>query len=312
MAKSIYEPKKITRYVNNQEVIEGGLSSAPVPPLQRSPASALASPAVQAPVSTPVTTPTPAAPIGETRAFAFDGSTELTASFSTKGGGRVQQGTLGVTVSPTWSETTTGSFALFSILKSNTPGDTRYTYYIQRTSGSTGYHDYAGVEVASGSLFTRSRQELKVSPNFYSGSRENHHIQIYQSHGQIDQVKEGHSNLPNTHVVERTYSGSYGTRSTFAREVFSNTDSVYDVGGNLDNTFSDFTGSFDQKKFVGNMRNLTFAKFRKVIFSSPVPLDAYKFRDVDLSYKFEGNLSSEKGDRTLEVIGTETFVSSSL
>lgn len=305
MAKSIYEPKKIVRYVNNQEVIAGGLSSAPITQPARSSA-----PVVQSPVST--ATPTPPPPPEETRAFAFDGNTQLTASFASNGGSRVHQGTLSTTISPTWAETDTGSYALFTILKSATSNDTRYTYYIQREKVGNDYFDYAGVELASGSLFSRSRQELKVSPNFYSGSRENHHIQIYQVDGQIAQVKEGHTNLKNTHTIEREYSGSFTQRVTFGRALFSNDTSIYAIGGTLNNTFSSFSGSGDHKKFEGNMRNLTFTKFDRLLLPTPVPLDTYKNKKVDLAYKFEGTVSGSRGNRDLDVMGTETFVSSSL
>ena len=103
MAKSLFEPKKIVRYANNQEIIEGGLAGAAVPSRQVSatrsvpkvdsiPADASNVGSSNTPVDFGGSTgdnnppPPPPPPAGESRAFSFDGATELTSSWDSTGG----------------------------------------------------------------------------------------------------------------------------------------------------------------------------------------------------------------------------------
>ena len=90
MAKSFFEPKKIVRYANNQQVIEGGLAGQSTPPRQVSatravpktqaiPAGAQKIAAANVPSPAPPfvdPSPTPPVPEVETRSFLFDGATE--------------------------------------------------------------------------------------------------------------------------------------------------------------------------------------------------------------------------------------------
>src|SRR5210317_1949854 len=112
MAKSFFEPKKIVRYANNQQVIEGGLAGQSTPPRQVSATRAVpktqAIPAsaqkVSAPAPVPAAppqvspSPAPVPPPAETRSFLFDGATELRAEFP--GSGNSKYGTSMLTFTP--------------------------------------------------------------------------------------------------------------------------------------------------------------------------------------------------------------------
>ena len=60
------------------------------------------------------------------------------------------------------------------------------------------------------------------------------------------------------------------------------------------------------------MDNFYIAKNQKWHLASPFTKHLEKQKAIDIIYKFEGTVSASKGDKDLSVIGTETYVSSSL
>ena len=229
MAKSLFEPKSVPKYTDNIIKPATGLQAAPTPPRQRSAASPVpktqAVPAsaqqVSAPAPAPVASPTPTpapAPIvvGETRSFSFNGSTELTGSFSKNGGAKTWAFMLHGTYTPGWGQADTGSYVVMSI---GTPDsdDYRQTVYFERESGSFGYRDSIVTEATSGSAYNRYKIELNASPNFYSGSSvaNNRYIQFTSTFARDGYIVEDSKYTPTT--AKKTREVSSTSRSTQAK-----------------------------------------------------------------------------------------------
>ena len=328
MAKSFFEPKKIVRYANNQQVIEGGLGSAPaprraasatrpVPKTQAIPPAAqnVSAPAPLAPPMVPIEPAPPPAPptVGETRAFLFDGATKLTSSFS---GGNFGTLSVGFTITPYWGQAATGSWTVLSIGIPDDPNAAISNVYISRTSGSGGYTDKLTTELVSGSIYYRSSQILTgLSPNFYSGSgtSDNVYLRTYISAGDLTNTRYTKNNGSVTQisngitVKESNTTGSYGTNGRYLfyiREVNSRREDYRFVVG------APASGSVNY--FSGSIGNLYVSRIKQL----PGPTMPYSFIGSDATYitrhyRFEGNTSPQKGVM-LYVDGTETYVSSSI
>lgn len=309
MAKSLFEPKKIVRYANNQQLIEGGLGAAPVPPIAPSatravpktasiPASAqnVSSPAPVAVAPPQVTvTPAPVKPAAETRSFLFDGATELRAEFP--GSGNSKYGTAMLTFTPHWSQETTGSFALYTIGTSGS-NDYRVEISIERTSGSAGYSDKLSYKTISGSDSIQTLTPLATSPNTYSGSVEGSFLQVHHNTVFMGNAAQGKSRLDNG----KTY--VYGEGTTYIDRIAEFTGSLHDisVGGLNSGSEHFFSGSIDQFVWI-NSKNYVMPRNKAQRYDSNLYLKAY--------YKFEGIVSASKGNN-FTVVGTETYVSSSI
>jgi len=320
MAKSLFEPKKVVRYVNNQEVIEGGLGSAPTPSAQRSatrpvpktqaiPAEAQKIAAANIPSpAPPQSSPSPAPPVPtpETRAFFFDGATELTGSFSTKGGSTVRYGNLAFTARPGWPETTTGSFTIFSINNPTDDTDYKRSFQFVRVSGSGGYEDRIVSKFSKGSENQTHTWKNPLSPNFYSGSVGFKFFQIlFQSAAIIGRMQvdnKTHYATSNTVVAASSSISStavYGASKT----VLNANDYEISIGGH---------NSGSSEYFSGSIANLALIKNNLTRLGSSMPRLVVDNQYVDIVYKFEGNVSASKGNKDLGVAGTETYVSSSI
>ena len=328
MAKSFFEPKKIVRYANNQQVIEGGLAGRSTPPRQVSatravpktqaiPASARKIAAANVPSPAPpdsAPTPPPPVPEVETRSFFFDGATELTSSWDNTGGDKTWAYMLHGTYTPGWAQSDTGSYVVMSI---GTPDSDNYrhTVYFERTSGSDGYRDFIVTEATLGSSnYNRYRIELNASPYFYSGSdlASNVYIQL--------QSQFGHSGFATENAKQQTrLSGSLGKpiriretstnspsgRAQIANKPWNSNDHVISIGGYHSGSANFFTGS---------IANLALFKVGGKSYGQNISETMPDFsNDPDLAWywRFEGNVSASKGP-DLDVIGTETYVSSSI
>jgi len=284
MAKSLFEPKKITRYANNQELIEGGLAGAPTPRISTG-TSNFTGGSVDASI-----TPAPVQLPGETRAFVFDGSTELVADYPDTGNSRY--GTTKLTFTPGWSQTETGSFALYTIGTSGS-NDYRVEVSIVRSSGSAGYLDQLSYKVISGSAERETLATLASSPNTYAGAIQYSFLQIHHSKQNPGILSQG-----TTRLNERTRSGS-------GVKIISNfTESLHQVsiGGLNSGSEHYFSGSINQ-----------FAHYQSRNLVQP-RLSAQDFTGTDflkMYYRFEGTVSASLGN-DLTAVGTQTFVSSSL
>ena len=312
MAKSFYEPKKVVRYADNIVQQASGLAAVKAPALRPAvtatppktesipPAAAAVSAPAPAPAPVPVVpTPTPPPPPGFSRAFSFDGATELTGSFSTAGGSRVGSFTLHGTYTPGWSETTTGSFAIFTL---NNPSDhTAYKYNIsfQRVSGSEGYEDRIVVNFSSASYSSTSYRKLKCSPNFYSGSISDYFIEVYANAGTIDTLREQREH--NRNASSTTFVPSFSAIGYY--DLLTPADHTMTIGGHNSGSSNYYTGSIS---------NLALSKGTSVILGTQMPYNAQNNPYVDIFYRFEENVSASKGNSDLVVVGTETYVTSSL
>jgi len=299
MAKSLFEPKKIVRYANNQELIEGGLGSAPTPRVS-APAPA------PTPAPAPAPSPAPPAPTPEDKAFFFDGATELTGSFSTKGGSTVRYGNLAFTARPGWPQDTTGSFTIFSINNPTDATDYKRSFQFVRVSGSGGYEDRIVSKFSKGSEHQTHTWKNPLSPDFYSGSVDFKFFQIlFQSAaiiGKLQVDNQTHYATSNTVVAASSSISStavYGASKTLLNA----NDYEISIGGH---------NSGSSEYFSGSIANLALAKNSLFRLGSSMPINVVDNQYVDIVYKFEGNVSASKGNKDLGVAGTETYVSSSI
>lgn len=330
MAKSLFEPKKIVRYANNQKLIEGGLAGAAVPSRQVSatrsvpkvdsiPADASNVGSSNTPVDFGGSTgdnnpPPPPPPAGESRAFSFDSATELTSSWDSTGGDKTWAYMLHGTYTPGWSQSDTGSYVVMSI---GTPDsdDYRHTVYFERTSGSDGYRDFIVTEATSGSAdYNRRKIELNASPYFYSGSdlASDVYIQLHSVFGHSGYTVENgkqptrlSGSLGYPIRIQETSTNSPSGRARIANKPWNSNDHVISIGGYHSGSASYYTGS---------IANLAFYKIGATSYgqnSSEVMPDLTNDPNVAWYWKFEGNTTAVKGPN-LEVVGTETYVSSSI
>ena len=308
MAKSLFEPKRVPKYTENIIKPATGLQAAPTPPRQRSAASPVpktqAIPAsaqqVSAPAPAPVAPapvqPLPAPPpaISETRAFSFDGSTELVADYPGRGSARF--GTAKLTFTPGWGQEATGSFALYAI---GTSGSNEYRVEVSilRSSGSGGYMDELAYKFISGSSYRETRKLLGTSPNTYSGSITRSFLQVHHNNGVFPgNVAQGRVNTLNRPNLPNS--------TPFGQPISHYTGSEHQISIGGFNSGSDhyFSGSIDQFAWF-NAKNTVQPR------SSAQQYDNDVF--VNMYYKFEGNVTATKGN-DLDVVGTETYVSSSI
>lgn len=325
MAKSFFQPKKIVRYANNRQLIEGGLAGQSTPPRQVSatrsvpkvdsiPTDASNVGSSDTPVdfgsSTSDSTPPPPVVVGETRAFSFDGATELTGSFPTAGGIKLKKGIVYATVNPGWSSEETGSFTLYSVSNPSDANDYRRHITFERTSGSNGYEDRFIFELSSGSKSEKFIWPNPLSPNFYSGSStvgsgiffqfgfDNH----YHFGVKVKNLAYNHSTTPGVIERYRTDPGSV-IALAIADQVLSNGDYKISIGGQASGSSS---------YFKGEILNFAISKGNSLHYSDYLPLAVDDGKKPQLIYRFEGNVSASKGDHSLDVVGTETFVSASI
>jgi hypothetical protein len=324
MAKSLFEPKKITRYANNQALIEGGLAGNAIPPRQVSatravpktdsiPADASNVGSSNTPVdfggSTGDSNPPPPVVVGETRAFSFDGATELTGSFPSAGGNKLKKGIVYATVNPGWSSEETGSFTLYSVSNPSDANDYRRHITFERTSGSNGYEDRFIFELSSGSNYDKFTWPNPLSPNFYSGSSTVGDGVFFQFafnggyHGSI-KVKNDWIGLTGNSNVERDRTDvSNSITAIVANQDLSNGDYKISIGGQASGSSS---------YFKGEVLNFAIAKGNSEYYSDHLPLAVNDGQKPQLIYRFEGTTDAIKGDHSLDVVGTETFVSASI
>ena len=316
MAKSLFEPKKIPTYTENLLKPNTGLQAAPVPVRQQSATKAVpktqaipvSAQQVSAPAPAPVAPPAPVpasppAPASETRAFSFDGATELTASFNNSKGNLTWTNALHGTFTPGWDSTDTGSFAVFSI---GTPDsdDYRFSIYFQRTSGSTGYHDYIVTEATSGSNYNRGTYELIDSPNFYSGSVENVYLQIYGLFGADTWVYQNGGPTQSSRLTNSSNYTNRSQRAGLANKPWSPDTHTVSIGGFNSGSDSYYKGQIDHLAFFKKGYNYGTGTQKKMPnFTNNDSVAWY--------WKFEGNTVATKGP-DLTVVGTETYVSSSI
>lgn len=314
MAKSFYEPKKIVRYQDSVLNPTTGLGAAGTPPLKPSAtkvvpktqaippaAAAVSAPAPVAAAPAIVTTPTPPAPTEETRAFSFDGATELTGSLPADFRSNLASFNVNVTFTPYWSNLETGSFAIFSIGKKDSD-DSRVNVYFQRTSGSYGYSGHKNFlvgEFITGSDYFRTRWPIEKSQVF-AGQSTNFHIQTHVLYGGLAQLREGRKDNRSTRIFEYTDTGKITRAATAALTE----DHVMSIGG--------FNSGSDHY-FSGSISNLIIipsdGTYRK---GSPTTVSHYSDSNIKAAYKFEGNVSASIGGIDLAVVGTETYVSASI
>lgn len=309
MAKSLFEPKKVPTYTENIIKPGAGLQAAPVPTRQRTvstgtPKLAQAQSPAPAPIpaAPPQPTPQPAPPAipAETRAFSFDGATELTGSFKTSGGNKMLFFTMHGTFTPGWSQETTGSFTFFTVRNPSDDNDVAWTYGFQRVSGSNGYEDRITSRISSGSATYSSYKKLLCSPNFYSGSTRNLFLEVASGAGNLQVVRE--NGKFNTQAINGGFSG-VGNTGRAASAVLSPLTHVISIGGHA---------SGSSEYYSGSISNFSVAKGTQTFLGSSMPSAPEKNRGIDFVFKFEGNLANPKGTQTLGVVGTETYVSSSI
>lgn len=324
MAKSLFEPKKIVRYANNQKLIEGGLAGAAVPPRQVSatrsvpkvdsiPADASNVGSSNTPVdfggSTGDNNPPPPPPAGETRAFSFDGATELTGSFPTAGGDKLKEGVIYATVIPGWSSEETGSFTLYSVSNPSDANDYRRHITFERISGSNGYKDRFIFELASGSNYDKYTCDNPLSPNFYSGSSTVGSGVFFQFH--FKEGFHGSMKVKNNWIAVSSLANVERDRTDInnsitiiaANQDLSTGDYVLSVGGQASGSSS---------YFKGEILNFAISKGISLYYSDHLPLAVNDGVKPQLVYRFEGTTVATKGNHSLGVVGTETFVSASI
>lgn len=313
MAKSLFEPKRVPKYTENIIKPATGLQAAPTPPRQRSVstgtpklAQATPTPPVPAPVAppTPAVSSAPPTPAEETRAFSFDGATELTGSFSTGGGSRFMYGTVHCTVRPGWSSTETGSFTIFSINNPTDNTDYKRSFEFTRTSGSSGYQDNIVVKFSSGSEHQSRTIKNPLSPNFYSGSVGFKFYQIsFTAAGMLGDIRVGKDRYyPTNRTIVDTATSSTKVYNG-GKTTLNSTDYEMTVGG---------LNSGSNGYFKGEIANLAVSKNTFAVLGSTMARNVEVYPNVDIVYKFEGNLLASKGNQDLGVAGTETYVSSSI
>ena len=277
MAKSRLEPKKIVRYAQSN-VPRQGISSIPAPRIQRSTPSITAGDTGNSSLSntgttgtsvntggssTPPPPPPPPAVPEETRGFVFDGSTELTASFSTAGGSRIKDYSAVFTVAPAWGPEETGSFVVFSISNPSDADDFRTSLYFERTSGSGGYKDLISSELTSGSVFYKTQMLLSNSPNFHNVSASNTGFAVYVKQGNLNTAFQDNSGIgfrPGTKFVDANNSNN-SDRYNAANTLLSSSIHTLSIGGYNSGSNGYMTGSMD---------NLYISKNRKWLQAHPL------------------------------------------
>jgi len=325
MAKSRFEAKKIVRYADN-DINKVGISSRPTPRIQRSTSGVVgAGDSVSSDLGsvdtgtgtglgsntgvseTPPPPPPPVVVPNFTSSFYFDGATELTGSYSQVGGRDLYMGTIHTTIAPGWTQEETGSFPILTIRNKDiyTHPAVQYTrtFSIERTSGSNGYQDFLVSTISSGSTYYTHKGELDLSPNFYSGSGGTNTEQFleffflkvpvsaYRRNGDIKSYKS----------TTVDFQGGVNGVANLALQAGVH---IISVGG-LHTTPNNY--------FKGSMANLSLAKSSAYYFKGGRMGDKADTNDqIDMLYRFEGNLSASRGGKDLEVIGTETYISSSL
>lgn len=304
MANSNFEPKKIVRYAESN-VPRNGISTRPAPTVKPSPAAAKA--AVQAVVAAPAPpaptppTPTPPAPVGETRGFLFDGATELTGSFLGTNS-LFQPGALTthMTITPTWDQEATGSYALFAL---GTPDgtDRRIQMYIERVSGSYGYRDKLVTQIMSGSNAITKKYRLRNSPNYYSGGLADMFLSVYIDKYGVKYIRENGA-ATSLATIEYQTVGSETEVLASSLEYLNATDHKLSIGGFNSGSTSYFEGRMDNFAAGYGSNFMGFNKAAKN-YNNDSHIPVY--------YQFEGNLNASKGI-DLALVGTEAYESSSL
>lgn len=315
MAKSRLEPKKIVRYAESN-VPRQGISGRPTPRIQSStpsltatsaPTSELSNPVASSPTPAPVAppapapTPAPPAPAGETRGFLFDGATELTGSFlSPNSLFKYAALTAHMTITPTWGETETGSFALFAI---GTPDDTelRTQLYLERTSGSFGYRDRLVSQRMSGSNVITKKTRLSNSPNYYSGGLSNVFLSVYMDKYGTKYTRENGQAAP-LNGIEYLTAGSEAEVLLSTEQYINAVDHKLSIGGFNSGSDGYFQGRIDNFAAGYGSNFMGFNQSAKN-YNNDSRIPVY--------YQFEGTVEADKG-LDLEVVGTETYESSSL
>lgn len=305
MAKSRFEAKKIVRY-SESSIPKNGISGRPTPRIQASPAAAKAAvvAAVEAPAQPAVAAVPPAPPVvgEETRAFVFDGSTELTSSFSTSGGNTISSLSVGFSLNPGWGPADTGSYTIFSISNPSEAADFRLSLYFERTSGSDGYVDKLSSQLTSGSVYYKTSMKL---PNFHNVSSSNTSFTAYIDKGSLSTAYRNSVGFGYRlgHFITSSLNSGNLDRYNAANTLLDSTNYALSLGGFHSGSNGYLTGSMD---------GFYIAKDRKWHMASPFTKHLEKQKAIDIIYKFEGTVSASKGDKDLSVIGTETYVSSSL
>ena len=324
MAKSLFEPKKIVRYANNQEIIEGGLAGAAVPSRQVSatrsvpkvdsiPADASNVGSSNTPVdfggSTGDNNPPPPPPSsGFTRAVLLDGATELSASYDPAiFGNNFRSALIATTVTPHWSETATGSYPILSISNPSDSEDFEFQFGIKRehaTISPVTYRDYVYTRISSGSQGAHFQQkvEMNASPNFYSGSSENVFIQIIPYFGEIYKKKEG-SSL----TMKPRQTSFKGSKVKISNTVLTANSHNFIIG-------SSQSGS--KTYFSGSLTNLTVSSDANSFYGSTMPFDLGTspsgLNGLKAGYRFEESVSASITGIDLDVNGTQAYVTSSI
>ena len=296
MAKSLYEPKKLTRYTDS---VSGGnsiIASRPIPAA----AAAISSP-TPPPAPTPVVVNTPPIPpTPETKALQFNGSTFLTGSYpSTLGTKPFWDKTYSVTFTPGWNNTATCSFAIDSVSNVDGVADEGFNLYVQRTSGSDGYKQYVGTEYIKGDI-VRSNKRL-LSNTLASGSTL--HLQVMAYAGSITHVKENNT-FNNNRNTPTGYGNTASIQGSANRNVATGSYTIA-IGGT--NSFSHASGS-QASNFVGTIANIQIRTYSGGLNGSPVTSAQYDSTDTLVAYKFEGIVSASVGDSNLDVIGTQSYL----
>lgn len=306
MAESLFEPKRVPKYTENIIKPGTGLQSAPVPVRQRSvstgtPKLAQAQNPAPAPAVTvttpPVVTATPPQAPGETRAFSFDGATELTGSLGTTFGSNVQMGLFYMqgTFTPGWGQSDTGSYNVFSIATPGTDVD-RYDVYFTRAALGSGYRDYLEVRRLSGSSWRSSNMRVSADGNFYSGSMEEVYIEAKLVLNGVSQLHVNGKAAPSLYGPDQNNQSGLDYFKTIPSSSL-----AFSLGGMNSGSDNYYTGSISN-----------FALFKaNALTSRKTIADLTNDTTVKMYYKFEGNTTATKGF-DLDVVGTETYVSSSI
>ena len=324
MAKSLFEPKKIVRYANNQELIEGGLAGQSTPSRQVSatrsvpktdsiPADASNVGSSNTPVDFGGSTgdnnpPPPPPPSGFTRAVLLDGATELSASYDPAIFGNIFRGAkIAATVTPHWSGSATGSYPILSISNPSDSEDFEFQFGIKRehaTISPVTYRDYVYTRISSGSNGQHFQQkvQLEASPNFYSGSSENVFIQIVTNFGEILGKKEG----SNTSIKNRQVSFK-GSKIKISNTVLTANSHNFIIGSSQSGSKTYFTGS---------LTNLTVSSIGNSFYGSTMPFDLGTspsgLNGLQAGYRFEESVSASITGIDLDVNGTQAYVTSSI
>ena len=310
MAKSRLEPKKIVRYAESN-VPRQGISGIPTPRIQRASRRATASDSISSDLSnasdtvttvdtggsaTPPPPPPPPAPVGETRAFSFDGATELTSSLGSTFGSDVQMGRFFMkgTFTPGWGQTDTGRYTVFSIATPGTSVD-RYDVSFVREANGSGYRDYLEARRMSGSAFRSSMMRVSADGNFYSGSMEEVYIEAQLSYNSVNKLIVNGTYAPNIYSPRNNNQSALDYFKTIPSSSL-----AFSLGGLDSGSDAYYTGSISN-----------FALYKSTTLTTRDTMaDLSNDSDVKLYYTFEGTTDAIKGF-DLDVVGTETYVSSS-